>query len=57
MTFTKYFGAFPLADYSWTLTQTLLDDFNWQIGSADTPTADTGPSAGYGGSGLFLYLI
>lgn len=54
MTFSKYIGPIAIPDISWTLTQTLTDDFNWKLGSADTPTADTGPSAGYGDSGRGL---
>ena len=38
------------------MTQSSSDNFDWTLGSGATPSSETGPSSGYGGSGYYIYI-
>ena len=51
-TFEKSIGSYKFGDYSFCMfLQNLFDDFNWSLGSGDTSTSGTGPSADHSGDG------
>ena len=38
------------------MTQSSSDDFDWTLRSGRTPSSETGPNYGYGGSGYYIFI-
>ena len=54
-TFSRYVWGLQLPDFTFCMfMQTMfgMDSFNWQLGSADTSTPNTGPSEDHSGTGI-----
>ena len=45
----------PIANWN-NLQNGTEDDIDWRVNSGSTPSSNTGPSSGYGGSGKYVYL-